>query len=119
MNTDTRYRLWAAAVIMTLYAALCAYMIFVLSASPQNSPRWDHALVIFNAFGAIATTAAGVLLGTEIQQQNVNAANQEVARVKAAARTALSALNEPASAERTSDASNGRHRAADLLTSII
>jgi hypothetical protein len=115
---EPRYRLWTAVIILILYVALCIYMISVLSDNSTNAPNWDHALVVFNAFGAIAMSAAGVLLGTEIQQETVNSANRESARIRSAAKEALGILSEaPAAGDKVANDSN--KRAAQLLLSHI
>ena len=116
--SEPRYRLWTAVIILILYVALCIYMISVLSDNSTNAPKWDHALVVFNAFGAIAMSAAGVLLGTEIQQETVNSANREAARIRSAAKEALAILSETPSADDRVD-TNSNKRAAELLLSHI
>ena len=82
------YRLIAAAVILALYAGLA--MVMFLSAGAWQDQQWTHALAIFTAFGAMATAAASVLLGVEVQRTNVEAAE----RRSDEAMTQLGALRE-------------------------
>ena len=72
------YRLVAAAVILGFYAALAA-VLFVM-APDMSETAWPRVLSIFSAFGAMATAAASVLLGVEVQRTNVDAANARTER---------------------------------------
>lgn len=95
-----RYTVMTAAIIVGMYLVLTLIMIFSLGAKPDEEPHWQHALLIYNGFMAFATSAAGVLLGTQIQQANV-AASQQMAgqaaaseqKVKSAVKDALDKLD--------------------------
>jgi len=57
---------------------------------------WTQVVAIFNAIGGLATTAAGVLLGVNLQNRTVDAATQtakaateQAASLKSAANAAL------------------------------
>ena len=114
------YRLLAAAVILGLYLALA--IAILLQAARWEGSAWDHAMAIFASFGAIATAAASVLLGVEVQQANVEGARKEAgaatAQFAALAerhRIALAALSAPAEGE----ADEGRlARVRDLLSAV-
>lgn len=105
------YRLVAAAVILVAYAGLAGFMMFC--AQGWEEPGWSHGLTVFSAFGAIATAAASVLLGVEVQQANVAQANQRAdqatanfAAARQAVRSAIAAADGPAinaAAQLTSD----------------
>lgn len=116
--SEPRYRLRTAVIILILYVVLCIYIIAILSDNSTNAPNWDHALVVFNAFGAIAMSVAGVLLGTEIQQEAVNSANRESARIRSVAKEALAILSKNPPAE-DGVATDGNKQAAQLLLSHI
>ncbi len=83
MNTVLpTYRLVAAAILLTMYFTIACILLYLLYHPPVNPPVWDQVLVIFNAIGAIATTAAGVLLGVEIQRENVVRADEKAEKAK-------------------------------------
>ncbi len=65
------YRLISAAVILALYAGLGAVLLFRYG-SVTDAAVWTHALTIYTSFGSMATAAASVLLGIEVQQRNVD-----------------------------------------------
>lgn len=74
------YTLWTAAAIVALYLVLTMVMFWDGDATAD---AWERRLLIYNGFTAFAMTAAGVLLGTTIQQANVNAAKAEAEVAKA------------------------------------
>ena len=70
------YRLIAAAILLGMYLTIACILLWLLYHPGNPAPAWDQVLVIFNAIGAIATTAAGVLLGVEIQRESVTRADR-------------------------------------------
>ncbi len=69
------YRLITAGVLLLAYLAFAGVLLWLLYSVPrEKAPEWNNVLVIFNAIGALATAAVGVLLGVEVQQANVEAA---------------------------------------------
>jgi hypothetical protein len=75
------YRLITAACLLLAYLAIAGTLLWALyHPSPGGKPEWNEVLVIFNAIGALATTAVGVLLGVEIQQGTVNSAVRDSQR---------------------------------------
>ena len=50
-----------------------------------GSNNWDHALVLYNALTSVGFTAVGVLLGTQVQQVNLAAAEKKASDAKAEA----------------------------------
>ncbi len=72
------YRLIAAAVILALYAGLGVALLVCSAVGNWPETQWAHALTVFSAFGAMATAAASVLLGIEVQQTNVTEAQNSL-----------------------------------------
>ena len=104
MNDTPSYRLIAAAVIVVAYF-IVAGILLNKALSGGTIPNWDQIIVVFNAVGALATTAAGVLLGAEVQQSNVRAAQfesraraAEVQQMRSAIADALESLEPTAAA---------------------
>ena len=103
------YRLVAAAAILGCYAAL-AGVLFAM-APGMTEAAWPRVLSVFSAFGAMATAAASVLLGVEVQRTNVDAANArtlqatlQLAASRNAIRDALAATSRvPVSAAQATD----------------
>jgi hypothetical protein len=103
MNTGTPiYRLVAAAILLGIYLIIACILLWLLynPGEKTSAPDWNHVLVIFNAIGAIATSAAGVLLGVEIQRENVVRADEAKKMAEAdsnrkadAVRTALARID--------------------------
>lgn len=92
------YAQLTAGVLLLLYVGLTVAMMLYFN----TKETWDHALLIYNGFTAFALAAAGVLLGTQVQQATANAARREslearaeAARVRQAALAALAATNAP------------------------
>jgi len=80
------YRLITAGIILIGYFIIAGILLANLyDPAPGIAPEWDHVLVIFNAIGAFATMSAGVLLGVEIQQDNVSTAIKDAERLAASA----------------------------------
>lgn len=119
------YRLVTAAVILALYAILAVVML--LAGSNWAEDRWAHALTIFTSFGAIATAAASVLLGVEVQQNNVDAARRrteevtgQLAALREAHRIAMATANGPvATAGNAGSAEDRLERVRSLLADAI
>lgn len=80
-----RHRLIAAVIILGVYL-LVAGIFIIKGFSGTAAENWTQVMAVFNAVGALATTAAGVLFGADIQQGNVDEANRTA--VEAAATTA-------------------------------
>jgi len=107
MREVPSYRLVTAGLILIAYFAVSGILLSrVLGASPAlQAGTWEQVIVIFNAVGAIATTAAGVLFGAEIQQANVRDARGEAQREAAnAAKTREAAMQALESLEGSSAA---------------
>lgn len=121
MDDKPTYRLYVAGGVLALYLIVAGTLIWNILSADIPAARWDQVIVIFNAIGALATTAAGVLLGVEIQQGNVDAARHDArnsaaaaARKDEAARAALEHLEDGGTASATvaADASISRARLA-------
>src|SRR4051812_12244778 len=87
MTDQPSYRLVAAAAIVIVYfivAGMLLYSITNVPNDPHPDQTWNRVVVIFNAIGALTTTAAGVLFGAEVQQANVRSAVRD-SQVHAAA----------------------------------
>lgn len=89
-----RYAVLTAAIILVVYLGLTFIMIFALSKYPNDDPRWTHALLIYNGFMSFATAAAGLLLGTQIQQGAVEASQKDAADAKASEQTTKQAIHD-------------------------
>jgi hypothetical protein len=119
-NPIPSYRLIAACIILIAYFTVAGVLLSNLYHPGSGpAPEWDHVLVVFNAIGALATTAAGVLLGVEIQQANVRAATKDaqnqvktVERKNAAITTALENLESSNSAATSLDSPVSKARLA-------
>lgn len=85
MDDKPSHRLYLAGGILAIYLLIAGLLIWQVLSSGVPSPEWDQVIVVFNAIGALATTAAGVLLGVEIQQGNVDSARHEARNSAAAA----------------------------------
>ncbi|MBO9712736.1 hypothetical protein [Sphingomonas sp.] len=96
-DTAPKYRMIVAGLLLVAYMGVAGILLFELYHPGDKPPEWSQVLVIFNAVGALATTAAGVLLGVEIQQGNVRSAQQANERLAGALATkdaaALTALD--------------------------
>jgi hypothetical protein len=77
-----RYTVITASVVVGVYLALTGLMLWVFGFDPRPGPNWDHAILIYNSFLGFAFAAGGVLLGTQIQQVNVDAARREAGEAK-------------------------------------
>ena len=71
------YRLVMAAIILAIYFIFAGVLLYNLYHAGSAAPDWSQVLAVFNAIGALATTAAGVLFGVEIQQGNVDSSLRE------------------------------------------
>ena len=69
------------ALILTLsFLAASAWMLnYAIQTDKSN---WDHAIVVYNALTSVGFSAVGVLLGTKVQQVNVDKANADTAQAK-------------------------------------
>lgn len=75
------YRLITAGILLLAYLVFAAILPWLLYSVPKlRAPDWNQVLVVFNAIGALATAAVGVLLGVEVQQGTVNAAVKDAQR---------------------------------------
>lgn len=75
----------AAALLTVFYLGTAWYLLnhFALPANPEGN--WERALTLLNGIAAIGFAAAGVLLGTSVQQVNVASAQKEASDQKAKA----------------------------------
>jgi|GraSoiStandDraft_4_1057263.scaffolds.fasta_scaffold2344780_1 hypothetical protein len=99
----------AATLVVVVFLFFCNSMFEQAQTLPAEAQfRWDRMVMIFNTVQTIATAAAGVLLGTTVQQARVASAearankadaqasaNQSEASKAAAARRVLSELQPP------------------------
>ena len=122
MRDQPSYRLIAAGVILIAWFFVAGLLIWKALSADQAIANWDQVVVIFNAIGALATTASGVLFGAEIQQANVRNAQQDsqahaadAARTREAALEALDSLSPGAAAS----LDEGTARARSLLQRAI
>lgn len=104
------YAVVTAGVIVAGYLVVSAVMLVVFGFSPRAGANWDHALVIYNGYTAFALAAAGVLLGTQIQQGVVNAAQSAARDAKAAERAAEAKTEAVRSVARDALAGSGGDR---------
>ena len=118
MRETPSYRLIAAGLIIVAYFTLAGLLLWRALGSSQPIADWEQVLVIFNAIGALATTASGILFGAEIQQANVRGAQQDslrqaadAARMREAAILALDALEPGAAASASGHDGSSRARA--------
>jgi hypothetical protein len=77
MDDTPSYRLYVAGGILAIYLIIAGMLVWKVLSPGIPAQNWDQVIVIFNAIGTLATIAAGVLLGVEIQQGNVDAARHE------------------------------------------
>lgn len=87
------YTVWTAVVLVGFYLALTGVMF--AQAGTIDASAWQNKLIIYNGFTAFAATAAGVLLGTQIQQANVTAARTELAEKQAGIKALLEDVGQP------------------------
>jgi hypothetical protein len=109
-----------AAILLTL--VFLGVSIWLLATYGTGEHGWDHAVVVYNALTSIAFTAAGVLLGTKVQQVNVDKANadakhanDEAGKKSGAIKSALTALD--GSAGRSVQEDGGGTATVDSITS--
>ncbi|RJF93494.1 hypothetical protein [Sphingomonas cavernae] len=103
-----RYSLLAGSVILLVFALLVWIMMTQGMQLEENQQyRWDRLLLIFNAVETMAVAAAGVLLGTTVQQGRVAAAEARAADAqtdaKSASVTAAKATSKLEAARRISE----------------
>ena len=89
------YTLLTAGILVLFYLALTGVMF--AQAGAIDASAWQNKLIIYNGFTAFAATAAGVLLGTQIQQANVTEARAELAEKKAGIKALLEDVGQPGS----------------------
>lgn len=82
----------AVAVLLTI-AFLIASGWLLMSFGLTGEHAWDHAVVIYNALTSVGFTAIGVLLGTKVQQVNIEKANSDVGKVTADAQKKSDAIH--------------------------
>ena len=118
-DTKPTYTVWTAVVLVAFYLGLTGFMFWYAGGDPAV---WQQRLVVYNGFTAFAATAAGVLLGTQIQQANVTAARTELAEKQAGIKALIEDVGEPGAggAEAFGPAANAqaealRRRLVDLL----
>lgn len=104
------YTLISATVILFGFILLANFMINTGQSLPENEQfKWDRLITIFNALQTIAVAAAGVLLGTAVQQSRVATAEEaaksnadDAAKAKAA-REALKGFHQSRSEDNSFD----------------
>lgn len=110
------YAIVTAVIILIIYVGLTWLLFskFVFSGTDPRPGEWDRALILYNSFVAIASAAAGVVLGAQVQQTNVTNARKDAAeaqkektQVKQAAKIALLSVNNALSAMHSSDDQGG------------
>lgn len=89
------YTLLTAGILVLFYLALTGVMF--AQAGNIDPSAWQNKLIIYNGFTAFAATAAGVLLGTQIQQANVTAARTELAEKREGIKALLEDVGQPGS----------------------
>jgi hypothetical protein len=119
MTDQPSYRLITAGVILIVYFAVAAVVLYNVIGTTVAESTWSQVVFVFNAIGALATTAAGVLLGAEVQQANVRGAQRDSqAHAAAAARKDQAALDALASLDQSgaaAGASDGVSNARSIL----
>ena len=88
-----RYAIISAAIIVLVFLGLTLVMMFSVSSYADNDVHWTHSLLIYNSFMSFATAAAGVLLGTQIQQSSVAASQKQATEAKVGEKTAKDAIH--------------------------
>ena len=104
------YAVWCAGILIATYLAMTFVMFFQFSG--KDNPNWQNAMTVYNGFQAFATAAAGLLLGTTIQQTRVNNAERQAAQAKNERDAAHSTINQIRSAISDDSAAGG---AADRI----
>lgn len=72
----------AAAVLTIIYFGFVVGLLYHFAWTDNAVGNWERALVIFNGVASIGFAAAGVLLGTTVQQANVSNARRDAAEAK-------------------------------------
>jgi len=99
----------AAALLLALYLYASWYLMgHFTGTNAQGVPvvgelGWSRALVVYNGIASIGFAAAGVLLGTTVQQVNLAAAKADAAKKGAALKDALDKATTPPPAASGSD----------------
>ncbi|MBV7259188.1 hypothetical protein [Erythrobacter crassostreae] len=93
-------RMWSAFAIVAVYLLVIVFLLGHIAmggeaetgTSPQtgafDKSEWDQIIILLTAIGTLATGAAGVLIGVQVQQTSVNNANNRAARSEVEAETA-------------------------------
>lgn len=69
------YSVATGAVILIGFASIAGYLVYVSGViGKEDQLHWDRLLLIFNAIQTLTVAAAGVLLGTTVQQARVASA---------------------------------------------
>ena len=70
-------------VALILALSFLAASAWMLNYAIQTDPsHWDHPIVVYNALTSVGFSAIGVLLGTKVQQVNVDKANADTVQAK-------------------------------------
>jgi hypothetical protein len=72
----------AAAILTGLYVVVAIYLLVHFGLERIAGGNWERSILIFNALSALGFAAAGVLLGTTVQQVNVANAQRETVNAK-------------------------------------
>ena len=98
------YSLLTAVILLGGFVLVTNFMIDVGQTLPKEEQfKWERLITIFNTVQTLAVAAAGVLLGTAVQQTRVNSAeasakaNSDDAAKARAAREAIRGLQPPGS----------------------
>jgi len=121
MTDQPSYRLVAAAAILIVYFIVAGTLLYFIINVTHPDATWNQVSVIFNAIGALTTTAAGVLFGAEVQQANVRSAVHDsqahAAETERKAQAMLQALDhlDPTTAAAGASAADGAAQARAVL----
>ena len=72
----------AAAGFSLVYLVAFGFMMWHFALPDKPEGNWERALVLFNGIASVGLTAVGVLLGTTVQQTNVQNARKDATEAK-------------------------------------
>ncbi|WP_077002717.1 hypothetical protein [Variovorax sp. KK3] len=101
--TNSKLTNGAALLITLAFLLASGWLLYAFGLTGDKA--WDRAVVVYNALTSVGFAAVGVLLGTKVQQVNVEKANGEADKAKAdaarkadAIKTALTEMGKPPAA---------------------
>ncbi|TYC78766.1 hypothetical protein [Novosphingobium sp. BW1] len=98
------YSVATGAIILIGFASLVFYLVSVSGVIGKDEQmRWDRLMLIFNAVQTLTVAAAGVLLGTTVQQARVASAEARADAAEGNAKAAQSDAEKAAAARRLID----------------